>query len=115
MQRDRIAAFGITLAISSVAAWAAPGDAWYGTSKDEDKVERPPLDATPAPAESITYEERINAPTTREELVLIPEPRESVIEVPVQRAPPYDPRHPQKGQLLERGLFNRTGPNDFGA
>jgi len=26
----------------------------------------------------------------------------------------WDPRNPQRGQLLDRGLFNRQGPNDFG-
>ena len=26
----------------------------------------------------------------------------------------WDPRHPQWGHLIDHGLFNRTGPNDFG-
>ena len=29
-------------------------------------------------------------------------------------APSYDPWFPQQGQRVERGLFNRRGPNDFG-
>jgi hypothetical protein len=29
--------------------------------------------------------------------------------------PTYDPLFPQQGQRVERGLFNRRGPNDFGS
>lgn len=115
MQRPRIAAFGITLAISSTALWAAPGDAYLGTYEDEDKVRRPSMEAAPLrPESNIQYDERTTlAPPAREELS--PAPYDRAIEVPAQRTPHYDPRHPHTGQLIERGLFNRTGPNDFGA
>lgn len=33
---------------------------------------------------------------------------------PSSRDPAYDPAFPQQGQRVERGLFNRRGPNDFG-
>ena len=59
-------------------------------------------------------EERVSAPMTREELA--PERRELAInEAPAYAPHGYDPRHPHTGQWIDRGLFNRTGPNDFGA
>jgi hypothetical protein len=115
--QHRIAAFGITLAIASTALWAAPGDAWYGTGKDEDKVHHPPLEAAPAEREpTISYDERRTVLASRDELA--PEryeTREYMAQAPAARDPNYDPRHPQTGQLIGRGLFNRVGPNDFGA
>jgi hypothetical protein len=117
MQRSRNI-LGITLAIalSSTAALAAPGDAWYGTYEDEDKVQRPPLAAaTPQQRneELARYEERLAEPVVVEREYLAPEPRERILVAPA--SPPYDPRHPNTGALIERGLFNKTGPNDFGA
>jgi hypothetical protein len=59
-------------------------------------------------------EERVSSPMTREELA--PERRALAInEAPAYAPPQYDPRHPHTGHLIDRGLFNRTGPNDFGA
>lgn len=119
MKHPRIAAFGITLAISSTALWAAPGDAWHGTYKDEDKIHRPPMEAAQSQPESSTYgstygERLAEAPAARD-YYYAPEQRESTPEAPAHTARLYDPRHPQTGQLIERGLFNKTGPNDFGA
>ena len=120
MQRIHIAAIGITLAISSGATWAAPGDASHGTFRDEDKQQRSLLEPTPTPPESATtYNEPLAVPPVREGMAPVPEAserRDYWVEAPAPRtAPHYDPRHPQTGQLIERGLFNRTGPNDFGA
>jgi hypothetical protein len=113
MQQRRLAGFGLTLAIASTAVWAAPGDAWHGT-RDEDKAARPPLEAAPWPSESTTsLDARIEAPAARE--YYAPEVREMPVEPPAPSDPNYDRRHPQTGQLIERGLFNKAGPNDFGA
>ena len=111
MQRSRIATFGITIAISSSALWAAQGDAWRGTSEDERKTHPPALEASPMrPESTVAEDERAAARSARGDV-----PYERLAEAPVQRTPPYDARHPQTGQLIERGLFNRAGPNDFGA
>lgn len=116
MQRRHIAVLGITLAMSSTALWAAPGDAWEGTYKDEDKVRQPPMESAPLrPESSLRDEERAAAHASPEFIPVVP--RESLAPESQRNLaePPYDPRHPHTGQLIERGLFNRTGPNDFGA
>ena len=122
MQRINIAAFGTTLALASTALWATSFDATRGTYDDGRTAEPPRVEVAPIQRAPTVYE-RQPAPEAREELAtdmrteLAPEPetRELVAAAPTTRLPHYDPRHPHTGQLIDRGLFNRTGPNDFGA
>ena len=112
MKVRSIAVLGITLAISSTTLWA--GDASSEPPKTPDHVQAMPEPTTPPRTESrATYEERLTAPITRDEMSR--EQRERMAYAPQPASPRYDPRHPQTGQLIDHGLFNRTGPNDFGA
>lgn len=123
MNRPRIATLGIALALASTAAWSAAGDAWYGTHRDFER--RVPVEVIAAPADVVVYEERL-APRH----VIVPR------HVVVEREYVYGPRYvyapreivvlrddrdavaalnPETGHRIERGLFNRRGPNDFGS
>ena len=114
MQRP-IATFGIILAISSTAVSAAPGDAGQATYEHHpDTALTAPSEATSSQLEStIVDHERTNALIARDNPRLAW--RDGGFEPDAQTTPHYDRRHPQTGQMIERGLFNRTGPNDFGA
>lgn len=72
-----------------------------------------------APVEVVAYNERhvSAAPVVVERNYSYVAPRETIV---VQAEPVYtatyvyDWRHPQWGHHIDRGLFNRRGPNDFG-
>ena len=118
-------AIAIALAVTSLssAAFAADGDAWYGTNRPEATSPGPsfgplppsPVQATPAPTtrESVTvyYEDPAPAPVIVERQY-IQEP--AYVVVPEERENPFfhvdPPAHPTVGH----GLFNKRGENDFG-
>ena len=120
MKQTRIAA-GIVLALASTAAMAASGDRWYGSNtqrevvRDPIVVERVYLDGVPAyPERGVIYEERYVRPApviVERTYVVGPETydlRRGGYEDPVKRL------NPETGHLIGQGLFNKTGPNDFG-
>lgn len=121
MKRALIAALAATL---STGALAVSGDAWYGTNRADPTFRAEP-DAPMQHENRVIYEERIaTAPTY---LVpgeyIIAQPREVIVySTPApttywytySTTPAFDPLHPQQGQVVGRGLFNRNGPNDFG-
>lgn len=118
MKRTHIAAaFATALTLGPMAAMAASGDAWYGTNRvytegvapievTRVEVERPLIIEERSAAEPIVVE--------REYLV-----REPAYVVVTRDDPAYDDRlfyvMPEPDSRIERGLFNRQGPNDFGA
>ena len=114
MQRP-IATFGFILAISSTAVSATPGDAAQATYQHHpDTALTAPSEGTSSQLEStIVDNERTTARIARDD------PRyawrDQELDSNTHRTPHYDRRHPQNGQMIDRGLFNRTGPNDFGA
>ena len=113
MKKATIAAIGITLAVSSTALMAQSFDASRGTYQES--VTSPQVALEPMPQESTMAEEsRASATIERREFRAL-EPREPMMDSQPQRSANYDWRHPHTGQLIERGLFNRIGPNDFGA
>ncbi|HET9576945.1 MAG TPA: hypothetical protein VFP44_03910 [Usitatibacter sp.] len=119
MKPIRTALAGATLALAATGAFAAPGDAWYGTNRDTERVivTEPhfgPLQPGEADRVTVYYDE----PS---------QPAPAIVEREYATAPAYDvvvvepvrdndlfvvePRtHPRIG----RGLFPDRGPNDFG-
>ena len=124
MNRTRIARLGIALALGACATAASAqvveryvtygGDGYY--------VRQYPVEVVrvenPAPREVIVYDARYAAPApavvARDYSYL--GPRETIVvqAEPSYSYPMYDPRFPQMGHLIDHGLFNRKGPNDFG-
>ena len=124
--RTRRIAIAVTLAVASLssAAFAANGDAWYGTNRPDATPAGPsfgPLppssaDTTrqsvtvyyedPTPAPVIVEREYVQQPAYVQEpaYVLVPEEREN----PFFHVDP--PAHPTVGH----GLFNKRGENDWG-
>ena len=120
MKRPRIAALAFALAAASTGAIAAAGDTWYGTSRDTvvlttpgEEVVRIYNDPAYVDRDRVIYEERIASPVYVErEYVVLDGPDYVVIS---REDPLFDPLHPQTGQRVGQGLFNRKGLNDFGA
>jgi len=119
MKRPRIAVLALALAAASTGALAAAGDTWYGTSRDTvlttpgEEVVRIYNDPLYVDRDRVIYEERIASPVYVErEYVVLDGPDYVVIS---REDPLFDPLHPQTGQRVGQGLFNGTGPNDFGA
>lgn len=119
MKRPELAALALALAAASTGAVAAAGDRWYGAGRET----APPIEVTRVYEEPVLierdrviYQERIASPV--EERPVIVE-REYVVREPAYRVVPreayFDPLHPQWGHGIGTGLFNKTGPNDFGA
>ena len=119
MKHPRIAALGIAFAaLASASALAADGDRWYGSNSPSYDV------AVPAPNVPMTSAQpqtvyTVEPVTVEREVVVQDLPRDVVVYQPYGYAHGpdgrlYDPHHPQEGQLVGRGLFNRQGPNDFG-
>jgi hypothetical protein len=122
MKQTRIVA-GLVLALASSAALAASGERWYGTNRgivyepivDPIVVER----VVPAerglfyPDRDVVYVER----DVRTAPVIV---ERSYVDRPGYYAGVYEsnlvkPLNPETGHLIENGLFNRWGPNDFGS
>ena len=113
MQRPIIAAFGITLAISSAALWAASGDSSSRVPMEQRERGTSAEAATDWPESTMAESESTAAFIARDDVVEL-RSSDRMIDRTEQRTPYYDPRLPQNGQVIDRGLFNRTGPNDFG-
>ena len=118
MKRPRIAVLALGLAAASTGAIAASGDAWYGTNRYSDVVIATPVEVTrvhtdPAIEDRVVYTERVASPVYVErEYVVLDAPEYVVI---AREDPLFDPLHPQMGQRVGQGLFNKEGLNDFGA
>lgn len=116
MKRIHLAALA-AFAVTSTGALAAAGDAWYDTNRGTRDAPRATVDFGPREPERFVEVERDTAPAyvivEREPLYTL-ETRDGYV---VERGadPLYHPWHPQQGQRIERGLFNRKGPNDFGS
>jgi hypothetical protein len=119
MRRTPIAAIGAVLALASAGAFAAAGDAWYGTNRFQDFA---PIEVTRAsPDHVIIYESSVldPAPVIIERsyepaVVYYYEPSGTVYLARVEDDWVKD-LNPQTGQRVGDGLFNRQGPNDFGS
>jgi hypothetical protein len=109
-------------ALSTTAALAASGDAWYGNGRgDIVIVPATPytyVEPAPAPPDGVTvyYDEPVTTAPVIVERRYVTEPSDVV----VVESPPYDDRglfhvEPRKyGTVYNGGLFPRKGPNDFG-
>lgn len=109
-------AFALALgALSTTAAMAASGDAWYGSSRviREDPVLIAPAVTfnEPLPADGVTVYYDQPAPVivergyvTRPDYVVVEPVRDNDLFVV----------EPRTYSSVEHGLFNRKGPNDFG-
>jgi len=120
MKRTRIAA-GLVLALASSAALAATGDRWYGTNRGivYEPIVEPIVVERVVPERGLYYPDR--------EVVYVERgvtPAPVVIERRYVDRPLYSgvyesnmvkPLNPETGHLIENGLFNRWGPNDFGS
>ena len=126
MQRNHIAiAAALALGTLASAAFAANGDAWYGSNRAERSVTEPsfgplppqPMNppVAPLPGESVTvyYEDPAPAPVIVER-EYVREPS-YVIERDAPRENPLFHVDPQSRPTIDHGLFNRRGPNDFGS
>ena len=125
MNRPRIAALAAAVALGC-AATASAAVLYYpeGYVTYEPRTVR--IERVTAP-EVVTYDDRYVYYTTNESPRVVERyvaPGETVVvqsDPIVVNATPYysannmyDSRHPQWGHLLDHGLFNRRGPNDFG-
>lgn len=123
MNRPKFAVLALALAAASTGATAASGDTWRGSSRDTvvittpgEEVVRVYNDPLYVDRDRVIYQERIAAPVIEHPVIV---EREYVVYDPVYAVVPreayYDPLHPQSGHGIGTGLFNRTGPNDFGS
>jgi len=102
-------------ALSTTAAMAASGDAWYGTSRDERVLVAPGITYTePMPSDRATvyYDRPAPAPVIVER-EYIRQPYDVVIVEPVHENELFKV-DPPTYNTVDHGLFNRKGPNDFG-
>ncbi len=126
MNRPRIAPLGIALALGLTAtvASATHGDSLYRTHRGDIYVHPAPVEVRRveyvAPGEVIRYTDHYVTPAPATNVVVEREyyvaPRETIV-VQADASYPYafaDPLHPHWGHLLDYGLFNSYGPNDFG-
>ncbi len=116
MKRTQIAA-GLVLALASTAGFAASGDRWYGTNRGivyESTVEPIVIERVDSdrglyyPDREIVYVERDVSVAP----VIVD--RRYVDRGYVYESNLVKPLNPETGHLIENGLFNRWGPNDFG-
>jgi hypothetical protein len=122
MKNPRTAAIAIALALSSTAAMAATGDAWYGTNRD--LVTSSPTGvevSTREPAQAYYYVARSDRPVIVQREYIVTDPSEVVVsrddanDFRYSAPEPLFSVEPRAYSRIERGLFNRKGPNDFGA
>jgi hypothetical protein len=113
------AATGVALAIATTAAFAAPGDAWYGTNRPGERVITTPSFGPLAPETServtVYYDEPVQpAPVIVErEYVTTPPLADVVVVEPVRESGLFHVE-PRTYSRIGRGLFPDKGPNDFG-
>jgi hypothetical protein len=121
MRSNRIIA-GVAFALASTGALAVSGERWQGTNRGFAEVPEPIVVTRTVPdsAYVYTYPER---DVVIERRIVAPEPvlveRTYVVDPPyaylVSREPDMVKRlNPETGHYIGQGLFNRTGPNDFG-
>ena len=119
MSRNRIA-IAATLAFAglSSAAFAANGDAWYGTNRAESTYPGPTFGPLPPSTanttrESVTvyYEDPAPAPVIVER-EYVQEP--AYVVVPEGRQNPFFHVDPPARPTVGHGLFNQRGENDWG-
>lgn len=123
--KHRTAALGVSLVLGCAATGASAAVAYYpdgyvvyDPTPNVVRVERVSV------PEVVTYNDRYVYYTTPETPRVVERyvsPRETVVVnaermyVPsVPDSSQWNPRHPHWGHLIDHGLFNRTGPNDFG-
>jgi len=119
MRTHRIAiAAALAVASLSSAAFAANGDAWYGSNRPEATNPGPTFGPLPPPTadtrrESVTvyYEDPAPAPVIVER-EYVQEP--TYVVVPEERENPFFHVDPPARPTVGRGLFNKRGENDFG-
>lgn len=109
-------AFALALgALSTTAAMAASGDAWYGSNRviRENPVIIAPTGtyAEPVPADRVTVYYDEPAPVIVERSYVA---RPDYVVVEPVRENDLFVVEPRTYSSVERGLFNRRGPNDFG-
>ena len=118
MKRTRIAA-GLVIALASTAGMAASGERWYGANRG---IVYEPI------VEPIVVERVVLDPLYPDRQVVYYDPDPRLAPVLVDRTYAYverpyaglyesnmvKPLNPETGHLIDNGLFNRTGPNDFG-
>jgi hypothetical protein len=119
MNRNRIAVTAaLAFASLSSAAFAANGDAWYGSNRPERVNTQPDFGPLPPPAaatsrEAVTvyYEDPAPAPVIVER-EYVQEP--AYVVVPEERENPFYHVDPRPQPTIGRGLFNKRGENDWG-
>ena len=117
MKRTSLALGLAAAALASPAAFAASGDAWYGTNAYREYA--PVEITTTLPAERVYWYEERTAPVVIERRYVY-EPRHEAYYAPdvvyVARAGDdwVKDLNPQTGHRIGDGLFNKQGPNDFG-
>jgi hypothetical protein len=100
-------------ALSTTAAMAASGEAWYGTNRDDRVIVAPTVTYTePVPSERVTvyYDEPAPVIVERE---YASQPYGVVVVEPVHQSDLFVVE-PRTYSSVDHGLFNRKGPNDFG-
>lgn len=122
MNRPRIASIGITLALAGAATAASATTVYREVYVSPEPAPMVRVERVAAP--DVIYEERYvtyAAPERTRVVERYVEPRERIVveaaPLAVPRAPlpaEWNPRHPHWGHLINYGLFNRQGPNDFG-
>lgn len=117
MKRTRIAA--ALAALASTGALAVSGDAWYGTNRVYAEGVAP-IEVTRVDVDRpLIYEERVvGAPVYVErEYVVVPDRDYVVVERDYYAydGEPLFYTTPNAQHELRRNLFDRKGPNDFGA
>ncbi len=110
-------------ALSTTAAMAASGDAWYGTNRDTVVVGPTVTYVEPAPAPSDSVTVYYDQPATTTAPVIVERDYAVAPTYDYMTVEPgyYDREHhffevePRKyGSVYNGGLFPRRGPNDFG-
>lgn len=112
----RIALAAALAALSTTAAMAAPGDAWYGTNRDDRVIVAPTVTYTqPAPTERVTvyYDEPVQTAPVIVEREYVTAPYGVVVAEPV-RDDRFFYVEPRTYSRIGRDLFPKKGPNDFG-
>ncbi len=105
-------------ALSSTAAMAASGEAWYGTNRERTVIVSPSVTyVEPAPTSSDSVTVYYDAPVVNAPVVVqrehVSEPYGFVVVEPVRESNLFVVE-PRTYSTADHGLFNRKGPNAFG-
>jgi hypothetical protein len=126
MNRSRIAVIAAAASFACAATGAAAAVAYYPDGYvvyDPAPARTVRFERVTAP-EIVTYDDRYVYYSATEGPALVERTYVAPGETVVVQADPlvvtgpareqWNPRHPHWGHLIDYGLFNRTGPNDFG-